>query len=33
MKRLFLFLFLTSFSFVAIGQTVKRYDLHIKDTL
>lgn len=33
MKRLFLFLFLTSFSFVVIGQTIKRYDLHIKDTL
>ncbi|ESU27009.1 L-ascorbate oxidase [Flavobacterium limnosediminis JC2902] len=33
MKRLFLLLFLTNFSFAVIGQTVKRYDLHIKDTL
>lgn len=33
MKRLFLLLFLAYFSFTAIGQTVKRYDLHIKDTL
>lgn len=33
MKRLFLLLFLTSVSFVAIGQKVKRYDLHVKDTL
>lgn len=33
MKRLFLLLFLAYFPFTAIGQTVKRYDLHIKDTL